>query len=231
MTGAPKPSRALLEAVKADLAPLRPLAAPWRRAGPVLVWVAAAGALVLAVLGIRHDAPLLGSRLTWGTSLPEVLAGLALVVLALGQAIPGRGLAVSRLAGGAAVGVGMMAVVSFMTSFVSPGVVVADPFVTKGPACLTVHVALGLSAFALVAALVLRARPIRARGALVLAGLGTGMAAEGVYRLHCGISDLRHVGLWHGGAVAAVVLSGLALGSWWEGRVAREMAARLSAPR
>jgi hypothetical protein len=149
------------------------------------------------------------------------------VVLALGKAIPGRGGAFTSLCGGAAAGVAVVAAVSAMTSFASRGTIVADPFLTKGPACFAVDALLGLSAFAVAAVLVRRARPLRAALPLTLAGLGTGLMVEGVYRLHCGISDLRHVGVWHGGAVAAVVLAGLMAGWWQERRTEREMEERL----
>jgi hypothetical protein len=220
-----------MAAVKADLAPVRPLAAPWRRAGPVTFWAAAAFAAVLALLGPRSDWAVLGMPLTFGASSVAVAAGLGLVVLALAKAVPGRGAATLTLASGAAAGLALAALVASLTRLASPGVRVADPLLTKGPACFAIHVLIGLSALALVAALVFRARPVRAAGALALGGLGAALMAEGLYRLHCGISDLRHVGVWHGGAVLAVALAGLAAGSWWDRRAERQMEERLAAPR
>ena len=223
-----KPPRDLIAAVKADLSPVRPLGAPWRRVGPVVVWAALAAAVVLSLVGLRRDMALLGWGLTWGAFFLEFGVGLGLVVLALARAIPGRGAATIHLLGGAVLGVVLLIALSFLTALASPGVVVANPLVTKGPACFAVHLVLGLSAFGLAAFLILRAKPVRSSGALILAGLGTAMMAEGVYRLHCGISDLRHVALWHGGAIAMVVLTGLAAGLWSERRAAREMEERLS---
>ena len=231
MTETRTPPRALLAAVKADLAPVRPLAAPWLRAGPAAFWAAAAFGAVLALLGPRSDSAVLGTSLTWGASSFCVAAGLGLVVLALAKAVPGRGAATLVLVVGAASGVALLALVASLTRLASPGVSVADPLVTSGTACFAIHVLLGLSALALVALLVFRARPVRAAGSLVLGGLGAALMAEGVYRLHCGISDLRHVGVWHGGAVLTVALAGLAVGSWRDRRAERRMTERLASSR
>lgn len=217
---------ALRAAVASDLRPVRPLASPARRALALLAWAAVAALLVLALRGLRPDAAEIGVLLTWGVVLAEVAAGAGLVALALSEAVPargpGRGAALLALGGAAALFVALAAV----TRGASRGMEVEDPLVSFGPPCAGLQGFIGLTAFAVAALLVLRAAPLRARLAGLLAGAGTGFLAEGVYHLDCPITHLSHVLVWHGSAILLLALLGFAFGTVVERREQARMERR-----
>ena len=219
----------LRKAVAGDLRPVKPLPPPWRRALPLIAWAVAAAALVLAVRGLRPDADRLGGFLVWGLVVAEVAAGAGLVALALAEATPGRGAgrAVGLPALGAAAG--LFTLLALLVRRASPGVEVPDPLVTFGPSCLGMQGLIGATALALTAFLVLRAAPLRAALAGVLAGAGAGLMAEGVYHLDCPITHLAHVLVWHGSTILLLALVGLALGLAAERRERGRMEARRAA--
>lgn len=225
MTGPPKLPEALRRVVAADLTPVHPLASPARRALAVALWTPLA-LVAIAPLGVRADAGVLGWGLTWGAALLGNAAGLILVGLALAAAVPGRG--VSREVAVAAVAVAALAAGAngWLVRNASEGLPVGHMRRSVGPACFLLTALLGLSALAMVGALVVRAAPLRARLAGFLGGAGAGLMAESAYHVHCPITDARHLLVWHAGAVAAVVLAGLAAGSAWERREAARMLAR-----
>ncbi|MFN7988420.1 MAG: NrsF family protein [Thermoanaerobaculia bacterium] len=225
----PPLSQELRRAVAGDLKPVRPLPPPWRRALPLLAWAVLAVVLVVAVRGLRPDAGRLGGLLVWGFVLAEVAAGAGLVILALAESTPGRG--AGRSVGLPALA-GSVALFVFLALFVrraSPGVEVPDPLVTFGPSCLGMQGVIGLTALALTAFLVLRAAPLRAAFAGILAGAGAGLMAEGVYHLDCPITHLEHVLVWHGSAILLLALVGLGLGLAVERRERGRMEARRAA--
>ncbi|HVN76558.1 MAG TPA: NrsF family protein [Thermoanaerobaculaceae bacterium] len=225
----------LRRAVAADLRPVRPLRSPALRAVLVAAWVPVALALVLALLGLRRDLPSLGWPMALAALAVEVAFGLALVALALAESVPARGAA--RIRSLAALGAAAAALVvqAAVTRGASEGVAVPRPLTTHGPACFAFQLAVGVPALALVALLIARAAPLRARWAGLLGGAGAGLVADGVYHLHCPITDLRHVLVWHGAASAALALAGLVAGLAWERRQARAMRrhamSRADAPR
>jgi hypothetical protein len=225
MSGTPLPP-ALRAAVASDPRPVRPLPSPARRALALLAWAPLAAALVLAVRGLRPDAAEIGFLLTWGVVLAEVAAGAGLVALAFSAAVPargpGRGAAFLALGGAVA----LFVVLAAATRQASRGMEVEDPLVTFGPACAGMQGLIGLTAFAVAALLVLRAAPLRARLAGLLAGAGTGFLAEGVYHLDCPITHLSHVLVWHGSAILLLALLGLAFGMVVEWRERARMERR-----
>ena len=231
MNAPPPLPPALRRAVASDLAPVRPLRSPARRALPILAWAGLALALVVALRGVRADAPELGLLFGWGVVAAEVAAGAALVALALAEAVPGR--AAGRAAGALAVGasVALFAGLALLVRRASPGMEVADPLRDHGPACLGFQGLIGLTALALAARLVLRAAPIRAALAGLLAGAGAGLAAEGVSHVGCPITHLHHVLAWHGSAILVLALAGLALGLAVERRERLRMEERREAKR
>lgn len=225
MSGSQLPP-ALRAAVASDLRPVRPLASPARRALALLAWAAVAAILVLALRGLRSDAAELGVLLTWGVVLAEVAAGAGLVALALAEAVPARGpgRSVAFLAlGGAAA---LFAALAAATRRASRGMEVDDPLLSFGPSCAGLQGVIGLTAFAVAALLVLRATPMRARLAGLLAGAGTGFLAAGVYHLDCPITHLSHVLVWHGSAILLLALLGLAFGVAVETREGARMERR-----
>lgn len=228
MTGVPTLPDGLRRAVESDRSRVSPLASPGRRALGVALWVPAAALAVLLVLGLRQDAAALGWLGTWGAVIGEAAVGLVLVALALAASVPARGVpwgAALALLGTAALAVGAKA---WLVRGASTGVSVANPWLSMGPACFFLTALLGLTALGIVAALVRRTAPLTASFAGLLGGAGAGLLADGVYHLHCGICDLRHVLVWHGGAIVALALVGLLLGLAWERREGARLVARLS---
>jgi hypothetical protein len=225
----PPLSAALRRAVAADRRPVRPLPAPWRRAFPFLAWAVLAVVLVVAIRGLRPDAERLGGLLVWGFVLAELAAGAGLVTLALAESTPGRGAGRSVGLPALAGSVVLFALLALFVRRASPGVEVPDPLVTFGPSCLGMQGFIGLTALALTAVLALRAAPIRAAFAGLLAGAGAGLMAEGVYHLDCPITHLAHVLVWHGSAILLLALLGLALGLAVERRERGRMEARRTA--
>jgi hypothetical protein len=67
-----------------------------------------------------------------------------------------------------------------------------------------------------IAVLILRATPVRAPSAGFLAGAGAAIAADAVTHLRCPVSDMRHVLLWHTGAVLLFAIGGWILGLGWQ---------------
>ncbi len=228
-----RPPESLRRAVAADLRPVRPLAPPARRALAVAAWAPIAAALVLAALGLRPDQSALGWPGLVMPVLVEVAVGLALIALALAESVPARGAALTTAL--SMLGLATLAFVgqAAWTRGASAGVAVPHPLTSHGPSCFALQVAVGVPALALVAVLVARAAPLRAAWAGMLGGAGAGFLAEGVYHLHCPITELRHVLVWHAAAVLALALLGLAGGRAWERaqriRISAQPASRRSA--
>jgi len=220
------PPEELRRAIAADLRPVRPLPAPARRAIVVAAWVPVAIALVLALLGVRRDLPSLGWPMTLGPLVLEVAIGLVLIILALAESVPARGAA--HVTGYAVLALGAVAfaVQAAVTRGASAGMTVPDPLASHGFPCFALQVLVGVPALVVVAILVLRAAPLRAARAGVLGGAGAGLVAEGIYRLHCAITDLRHVLIWHGAAIVALALAGAVAGLAWERAQRGRLAAR-----
>jgi hypothetical protein len=228
MPATPRPPDELRRAVAADLRPVRSLVSPARRMLVTAAWVPLAIVLVLAFLGLRSDAQQLGWPMTWGPLIVEAALSLVLIALALAEAVPARSPARGRLAGTLGVAVLVFVAQALLTRSASAGVAVENPFVTHGFQCFALQVLLGVPALLLVALLVVRAAPLRAAWAGVLGGAGAGLLADGIYRLHCPITDLRHVLPWHGAAVLILSLVGLTGGAAWERHQRRRMAERLA---
>lgn len=231
MSSVPPLPPALRRGVAPHLRPVRPLGSPTRRALPLLAWAAIALALLVAGRGVRIDATELGVLALWGVVAAEAVAGAALVALALAEAVPGRGAgrgpAFLALAGSVMLFVALAA----LARRTGAGMPLADPFRDHGPACFAFQGLIGLLGLALAARLVLVAAPLRAALAGLLAGAGAALIAEGVWHVGCPITDLTHVLAWHGGAILAVSLAGLAFGLAVEKRERSRMEARRSRTR
>ena len=229
MATVPPPLDELRRAVTSDCSPVRPLPPPARRVFAVAAWAPPAAFLCIAFLGLRSDAPALGGSLTWGVTVAEVALSLLLAAMALAAAIPGGGapkeIALAALAAAALA----LAGGAWLTRAASPEWTVPNPWLSMGPTCLALTALIGLSVLALIAVLVFRAAPLRPARALLLGGAGAGLMAEGVYRLHCAVTDLRHVLLWHGGAVTTLALAAFGAAIFLERREGARMVARRTA--
>jgi hypothetical protein len=64
--------------------------------------------------------------------------------------------------------------------------------------------------------LVFRALPLRPSVAGLLGGAGAAVTADALTHVLCPMSDLRHVLVWHTGAMVVLMLLGWAIGRAWE---------------
>lgn len=205
-----------------DMQPVKRLSPGWLRALFVLPYALLALAGVVLVLGLRSDSHSLGLEVLWGLGLLQLLLAYFIFYVALRQAVPGD--AVSRevwLASPALVLVTQM-VVAMWTYQYSPLEISSEHVLGYGMACFCLTSLLGFLPLVIGLWLLSRGLPLRPRIAGFLAGLGGGLLAEAVYRMHCPYSHLSHVLPWHGGAVLFLGLVGFCSGVWWENRRLRQ---------
>jgi Negative regulator of sigma F len=206
--GAPKE---LLDAVARDLRPVRPLPPPVKRA---LALAPVSLALLLGaplLWGFRANLEVLGPSLAWCPSLALVVAGFAVVALALREAVPGRDLSRGVLAatvGGAAV---LVLAITALTNELVPTAVPPGAEWQYVWECLVMAGGPGLLGVAVAAWLASRALPTRPVVAGSLYGLGVGLLADAGARLFCWVSTPAHVLLAHGGAIVILTLVGSTL--------------------
>jgi hypothetical protein len=217
----PSVPAALRRAVEDDLQKVRPLSPVWART-LVAAAVAAVGVgLVLAVfkLSLRSDMGEIPIWLSWGCTALQLGVGVALIALALREAVPGLGVPARTIAVAIGTGVLMQVLVGVATWVHSPGV----PYVIgrglgAGLGCARHDLALALPALAVTLWLVFRALPLRPSVAGLLGGAGAAVVADALNHVVCPMSDLRHVLVWHTGALIGLMLVGWAVGALWERR-------------
>ena len=176
-----------------DLRPVAPLATPTRRSLQLMPVAVALLFAAVVIFGLRRDAGRIGPVLTWGASTLQMILGLALVVAALREAVPGTTL--SRRVVGIAFGSAVIGVltITFMTWVTSP-TMIAQGFVTSVWAiCLTGTIVSALPVLAAAGWLAARAFPLRPRLAGALYGVGAGLIADSGWRLFCHFSHPAHV--------------------------------------
>ena len=204
----------LAQALARDARPVRPLPP----AGRALLAVAAVSVLSMAGVALTatfHPGPgRLGPALAWGASGIQVVLGFALVWAALREAIPAAGLPAgprtALLASAILVHVGT-AVAACVRQPAGGGI----PF-AAGAACARNELLLAAPALLLTAILVLRALPVRPRLAGVLGGAGSALLADAAQHALCPLASLRHLLVWHTGAVLVMAAAGWGLGWAWE---------------
>jgi hypothetical protein len=205
MSGMPQPLRAKLAA---DYQPVRPLASPIAR----VAWLLPLAALTIAagpvVFEVRGDATRLGWVGLWGASSLQAAIGLALLVAALREAIPGRGWNATATALWVAGPLALLVLVTF-ASWESSPTVIRGAWWRVGVLCFGGSLVSGLPIVALASVLAARAYATRPALAGALLGLGAGLLADAGWRVFCHFSEPAHVLSAH---VSAVLMS-LAAGS------------------
>jgi hypothetical protein len=210
MTQIPEMLRAQLAA---DYQAVRPLASPLARMVRLLPLAAITIAAAPLVFDVRGDAIRLGWLGLWGASSLQVAIGLALLVAALREAVPGRGWHATAAALWIAVPLGLLVLVTFATWESSPAVI-RGAWWRVGVLCLGGSLASGLPIVALASVLAARAYPTRPAFAGALLGLGAGLMADAGWRLFCHFSEPAHVLSAHVGAVLMSMLAGSLLASF-----------------
>jgi hypothetical protein len=198
----------LLEIVRHDLRPVRPMAPPARR---VLAVIPIGAALLVGMplyWGVRENIGALGSMASWGLSALEAIGGVMIVGAALREAVPGRTLARSGLAFIVAAGVMLAIGTSLMTARLLPTTMPSGVWLRFAWECMGMAMVWGIPALALPAWLAVRLWPERPAVAGGLYGLGIGIMCDAGVRLFCWVSSPSHVILAHGGALAAIALCG-----------------------
>jgi len=197
--------------VERDLRPVRPLWPPSRRALALLPLALAVMIGVPLVNYFRTDLAALGFFRSWGLSVIESLAGLAIIALGLREAVPGRELRARALLIASVVGLALPLVIYRLTTAtfsVGPRTWSQWQF---GMACFRTSVLAAVPVLMASAFLTKRAFPLRRVATGILWGLGCGLIADAGLRLYCEFTTLPHMVLEHFSAVVASMLLGVAI--------------------
>lgn len=201
---------ALARAVFSDFRPVRPVLRSETRMVIVSALAAAAAALLVAQLGMRHDVSLLPKLAFVSMLMVRVAAGLSLILLALREAIPSAGVSDRRRTLFAVIGLSMLIALPEMFSLLigaRQNGIIAGPWF-----CFPLVVAVSVPSFLGMLVLLSRAWPVRPVQTGFLAGLGSGILAEAAQFVVCANADPVHGGAVHGGAAISVALLGALAG-------------------
>ena len=213
----------LRRAVERDFRPVRPLPPAWQRTLVVAAVMAVGFAVSLAAfkLTLRPDMDQLPMWLSWGCSVLQLLVGVMLVSMALRESIPGSGVPAGAVKVAVVTAVLMQIVVGIATWMYSPGMPWGEGAIAKSVGCVTQDSTMALPTLFVTLWLVFRALPVRAPVAGLLGGAGAAVTADAITHLLCPMSDLRHVLVWHTGAILGFMLIGWVAGVLWERRQIR----------
>lgn len=209
---------ALRDRIAGDLRPVRPLHPAWRRTLAVAAVATAVLALTLfgLKLQLRADLDMLPVWLGWGCTFLELLVGVLIVGLALREAVPGSAPPTAVTQTAIATGLTIQILVGIATWMHSPSPATQGNWFGNGVGCLTHDTSLILPTFIVTMWLVFRALPMRAPETGLLGGLGAALTGDAITHLLCPMSDLRHVLIWHTGAMLGFMALGWAVGTLWQ---------------
>lgn len=213
-------TRALIRRLQADAVPVGRLWPPVVRLGLWLVLVAAVGG-TLGLSGFRPD---LGTQLRDPAFLFDIvlltLAGVAAALIALRDAVPGRG--ASRFAALVPLGLALAAA-GLWGRLPLQGEVAVRHFIATGLPCATRTFVLAALPWCTLLIAVRRGAPLEPANAGVLIGGAALVMASLLMRLACPLDERLHLLVWHGlPVVGGTLLSAGAslawLGHWRGGR-------------
>lgn len=204
--------------VARDHQPVRPLPAVWR--GTVLLSGAASGlfALWVTLFSLRPDLGELPLWLTWGCAIVQLALATMLAALALREGIPGRATPMAAVAIAILSALAVQMAVGVATWLHSTGASSGAATLGHDLRCMRADLQLALPIFLLAMVMVFRALPLRAPVAGALAGAAAALASDAIAHLRCGVSDLRHVLVWHTGAIVLMIALGWFVGWLWSRR-------------
>jgi hypothetical protein len=199
----------LLNRVRASIAPVRPLASPSRR---TLALVPLALVLFLGpplYYHWRENLAQMAAWASWGMSALESLGGIALMSLALRQAVPGMTVRRRWMLLALAAGVLLFTCVSLTTAFVLP-TPRHDPnsWTRLAWECVIMELPFAIPSLAISSWFVARALPMRPALTGAAYGLAVGLMTDAGMRLFCWIDEPVHVFAGHGGTVLLGTIGG-----------------------
>jgi hypothetical protein len=201
-----------------DYRPVRTLRSPLMRA----LWILPVALIALfaapAYFNVRPDAPRLGFTGVWGLSFVQCGLGLAVLVAALRESVPGRSWSRGAMALWLAIPIGAVIGVTLFSWNVSPVLLRSEWWLVSG-VCFAGSASMALPVVALSAILASRAYPTRPALAGLLLGLGAGLIADAGWRIFCHFSEPAHVLSAH---LAAVIASSI-VGSLLAVRLSRRL--------
>jgi hypothetical protein len=211
---------ALREAVEGDLQPVRPLHPAWQRTLVVAAVATLAIATVILALKIhlRSDLDMLPMWLSWGATVLELIVGTLIIGLALRESVPGGAVPAGTVRIAVVTGIALQVLVGIITFMHSSGMPMGEDWFAKTAGCLIQDVLMVLPIFAVTLWLVFRALPMRAPIAGLLGGAGAAITGDAITHLICPMSDLRHVLVWHTGAIFIFMALGWLAGILWAQR-------------
>lgn len=205
----------LIDDLTSDLKPCCPCC-PYGTSARVVMVAATLGAVLLMILGVRHDLPdALHSVIPYWKSGMFILIGAGALLVATRLGLPGR--PVGLLGPGL-----MIAGVTGLVSFLA-GMMIAAPSQThflqslsmrNSMVCLSSCVGLGLIVYGVGVLVLRRLAFMRPERAGFFLGLASGALIAATYAWHCTEDNPLYVGLWYGTAVLSTGVIGAVLGRW-----------------
>ena len=200
----------LRDRLQTDYQPVRVLRSPLARAMRIVPIALVALFAAPIYFSVRPDAPRLGFTGVWGLSLLQSVLGLAVLVAALRESVPGRSWSRGAITLWLAIPIGSVIGVTLFSWNVSP-VVLRSEWWYVGVICFAGSASTALPVVALSAILASRAYPTRPAIAGLLLGLGAGLIADAGWRIFCHFSEPAHVLSAHLAAVIASAIVGSVL--------------------
>jgi len=206
----------LKQSLAGDFVPLKPLRESWKRA----LWIFPIALLLTGVtwtvFHLRPDYANFGAIEFWPFYVLQVLAGYWTLFVSLEMGIPGCLKPPVVLAGIGLTGPVIHLIASWSAFRISPSWAAPGREWVTGAACISAIGIFGGLVLLFGFFLARAGLPIHAGTAGLLLGLGSGLAAEAAWRVHCPITSLNHVLPFHTGAILALIAAGLIIGFRWQ---------------
>lgn len=200
------------ERIGNDFARVKPLKEPWKRALWIFPIVLLLAAAILAVFHLRPDVSNFHPLELYGLIFLQVAVCYVLLRSILKTGVPGSYLSLSYLATLGVAATAVFLAASLVLYRAGPNHPAAGQEWSMGAACISVVGILGAASLIGGFFLARYGLPLRAPATGLLLGLGSGLAVEAAWRLHCPFTSWDHVLVFHGGAVLILAFAGAFFG-------------------
>ena len=200
------------EKIEDDFAPVKPLKEPWKRAFWIFPLALLLAVAILAVFHLRTDASNFTPLALYGFILLQVAVCYLLLSAVLRTGVPGSFLSLSSLALLGITAAAVFLAASRVHYSVSPNLPPGGREISMGAACIAIVGIMGAASLIGGFFLARYGLPLRSGATGLLLGLGSGLAVEAVWRLHCPFTSWSHVLVFHGGAVLILAFAGAVFG-------------------